>query len=71
MIDPGSTGGRRSYILDLVDGSKLSRIYMPLGEVTAVDDLTYTNGDAVQYGVTITGYRDSGIGGSARVWETL
>ena len=35
-IVPSNTGGRRSFIIDVVDGSELIRTYIPQGEVTEV-----------------------------------
>lgn len=70
VIVPTATGGRRSFIIDVVDGSELRRIYIPQGEVTEVDDVTYANGEAIGYNVTITAYPDTTLSGNAKVWAT-
>lgn len=70
VIVPTSTGGRKSFIFDVLDGSELRRIYVPQGEVTEVGDVVYVNGEPIGYEVTVTAYADSTIGGSAKVWAT-
>jgi hypothetical protein len=55
-IDPSRTGGRKSYIFDVIDGDDIIRIYVPNGEITEVGDQTYVNGDPIGYEVTVTGY---------------
>lgn len=55
-IDPGKTGGRKSYVFDIIDGDDIIRIYVPNGEVTAVGDQTYVNGEPIGYELTVTGY---------------
>jgi hypothetical protein len=70
VIVPSATGGRRSFVIDVVDGSNLLRIYIPQGEVTEVGEVTYSNGDPIGYEVTITAYPDATTGGNAKVWNT-
>lgn len=55
-IDPGRTGGRKSFVIDVIDGDSIVRAYVPSGEITAVGDQSYTSGDAIGYDVTVTGY---------------
>lgn len=55
-IDPGKTGGRRRYVLDVIDGDEVIRVYIPDGEVTEVGDQVYVNGDPIGYEITVTGY---------------
>lgn len=55
-IVPRESGGRRSVVVDYVDGEKFVRLYLPEAEVTAVEGPTLAAGDAVGYGVTLTGY---------------
>ena len=59
-IDPTSTGGRQSFVIDVVDGSSVERIYIPAGEITSVGTRTLASGEAVGYQVTITAYADTG-----------
>ena len=59
-VDPTATGGRKSFVIDVVDGAKTIRHYIPAGEVMAVESQTIANGDAVAYGVTVTAYASAG-----------
>jgi hypothetical protein len=70
-IDPGETGGRRSFALDYVDGDKFVRLYIPIGEVTELEAITWNStGDPVSYGVTVTAYRDDAKGYTAKYWNS-
>lgn len=60
-IVPARTGGRKSFIIDVIDGNDLIRVYIPSGEVTEVGDQVYASGEAIGYEVTITAYPDSRI----------
>ena len=57
--NPTATGGRKSFVVDVVDGAIIERIYIPAGEVTAVGTRTLASGEAVGYQVTITAYADT------------
>ena len=46
----------RSFIFDVFDGTIPVRIYIASGEVTEQGDITYANGEAIAYEVTITAY---------------
>lgn len=70
VIVPTNTGGQKSFIVDVVDGANLKRIYIPQGEVTEVGETVYASGEAIGYEVTVTTYPNSVIGGNAKVWET-
>jgi hypothetical protein len=59
-INPGTTGGRKSWVVDVVDGTDVIRHYIPAGEVTAVESQTFANGEAIGYGITITAYASAG-----------
>lgn len=56
QVNPSSTGGRKSWVIDVVDGADVIRHYIPTGEVTAVEAQTFANGEAIGYGITITAY---------------
>src|SRR5690554_5557938 len=60
-IVPARTGGRRSFIIDVIDGEEFIRAYIPSGEVTEVGDQVYAAGEPIGYEVTITAYPDSRI----------
>jgi hypothetical protein len=55
-LAPSSTGGRKSFVIDVVDGDKAIRHYIPTGEVLSVEAQTIQNGEAIAYGVTVTAY---------------
>jgi len=55
-VDPAATGGRQSFVIDLIDGSDAIRTYVPSGEILSVGEQVYQNGEAVGYDVTITAY---------------
>jgi len=59
-IDPTSTGGRKSFVIDVVDGPIVERIYIPAGEITSLGERTLASGEAVGYEVTVTAYADAG-----------
>ena len=59
-IDPRSSGGRKSFVIDVVDGTKIERTYIPAGEVTSIGERTLASGEAIGYEVTITAYADAG-----------
>jgi hypothetical protein len=59
-LNPNSTGGRKSFVIDIVDGDKVIRHYVPSGEVLSVEAQTVQNGEAVAYGITMTAYASEG-----------
>lgn len=70
IVVPSNTGGRKSFIIDVIDGAELIRTYVPSGEVTEVGDRVYASGEPIGYEVTITAYPDATLGGAAKVWAT-
>lgn len=57
--DPTKSGGRKSFVVDVVDGAIVERTYIPAGEITAVGERTLASGEAIGYNVTITAYADT------------
>jgi len=57
---PTSTGGRKSFVVDVVDGAKAIRHYVPSGEIINVEAQQIQNGEAIGYGITVTAYATSG-----------
>lgn len=53
-----ATGGRKSFIFDIVDGTNLYREYWAEGEVTEMAPSGFVNGEAVSYKVTVVAYTD-------------
>ena len=66
-INPANSGGRRSVVIDYVDGDKKVRMYLPSAEVTEIGETTVASGQAVGYDVTLTGYPGPD-GYSAKKW---
>jgi len=56
--DPRATGGRQSFVIDVIDGNSIERTYIPVGEITSVGERTLASGEAIGYTVTITAYAD-------------
>lgn len=52
------TSDRRSFVLDVVDGEDLIRIYLGNAELTERGEIPYQSGEAVMYPVTLTAYPD-------------
>lgn len=52
-------GNPRQFVLNVVDGTELIRIYVGNGEVTERGEIPYSNSDAVMYPLTITCYPDA------------
>lgn len=76
VVVPTKTGGRKAFVVDVIDGDEALRIYIAEGEVTETGDLVYANGEAIGYPVTITGYSTSAIqdvdgnNGAAAIWHS-
>ncbi len=58
-LNPRATGGRQSFVVDVIDGSNIERIYIPSAEITSVGERTIASGEAIGYQVTITAYADA------------
>jgi hypothetical protein len=50
------------YVFDYIDGTNLTRDFVPVGTVVDIDAQTYANTDATRYTVTITGELDPTLG---------
>jgi hypothetical protein len=59
-LNPTATGGRKSFVIDIVDGAKAIRHYVPSGEILTVEAQTIVNGEALGYGMTVTAYAADG-----------
>lgn len=60
QLNPTSTGGRKSFVIDVVDGAKAIRHYIPSGEIFSIEAQKFVNGDSVAYGFTVTAFATSG-----------
>lgn len=70
VIVPTSTGGRQSFVIDVIDGIELIRTYIPQGEITEVGDMVFVNSDPIGYDCTVTAYPDATLGANAKVFAT-
>jgi len=59
-LNPVNTGGRKSFVVDVIDGAKQIRHYVPSGEILSVEAQQIQNGEAVGYGMTVTAYVTDG-----------
>lgn len=55
------TADPRAFVLDVLDGTKHIRIYVPSGEVSDRGEIVYANGEPVGYDITITAYPVDGV----------
>lgn len=69
-VTPASTGGRKSFVIDVEDGADLLRIYIPEGEVSEVGDVVYASGEPIGYEVTIRAYPNVTLGGAAQIFSS-
>jgi hypothetical protein len=58
-VNPTNTGGKKSFVFNVIDGSSTQRTYVATGEVTNVEPVKIANGEIVGYGVTVTAYPNS------------
>ena len=54
--DPSATGGRKSFIFDVIDGANIRREYLAEGELTSLGAVKFAGGEAIAYECEITGY---------------
>jgi hypothetical protein len=57
-VSPGTTGGKKSFVIDVIDGSEAIRAYIPTGEVLTVGEMVFQNGEPIGFDVTVTAYVD-------------
>lgn len=62
-----TTLAHNCYVIQIEDGDDDIRIVIPDGQVTERGDLTFANGDAIKYEVTLTAFPD-GSGNKAYIY---
>jgi len=70
-LNPRATGGRQSFVVDVIDGSAVERIYIPSAEITSVGERTLASGEAIGYNVTITAYADASSDVATKFFSVL
>lgn len=53
------TAAPATWVLDVVDGAKHYRLFVPNGEVTERGEVMYANGEPIGYPMTVTCYPDA------------
>lgn len=59
----------RAFVFEILDGTTAYRIVVPNGQITAQQDIVFSDGDAVAYGVTLSGFPDA-AGNKAYIYKT-
>jgi hypothetical protein len=57
-ITPGSTGGIKAFVFEIIDGVNIKRIAIAQAELTERGEITYASGDAIGYECTVVAYTD-------------
>lgn len=52
---------RMPWVLDVLDGDQRVRAVIPDGQITERGEVTFVNGDAISYPITITAYPVNGV----------
>lgn len=61
MLPDATNPDLRAFVIEVVDGSKTYRYYIPSGEITERSEITVANGEAIGYEVTLTANYSSTI----------
>lgn len=59
-----------SYVLDVIDGTELLRLYSPRGVVSSVGEVTFIGTDLISYEVTLDLELDTVKGYNFKLWNT-
>lgn len=57
-INPGTTSGRKAWVLEVLDGDAVKRIVLADAEVTELGETNYATSEAVGYAITLEAYAD-------------
>lgn len=60
--------GRKSFVIDFIDGNGAGRILIREGQITEVGDVVYVHTDLVRYEITIDVFKPSGAANSVAVF---
>lgn len=58
-VNASATGGTKSFVFNVVDGTSVQRTYVATGEILSVEPVKLANGEVIGYGVTVTAYPNS------------
>jgi hypothetical protein len=63
----GTSANKVAMVIDVIDGSKTVRRFIPDAEVTERGEVTFSASEAVGYEVTVVAYPNAALGGSVEV----
>ena len=70
VANSAATRTHYSWVIDVVDGSELERVYIPDGVVVEVGDRVYANQEPIGYEITIQADFNSTLAGNFKQWST-
>lgn len=70
ILNTTSTRTHYAWVIDVVDGSELERVYIPDAVVFEVGDRVYKNDEAIGYDMSISADYNSTLTGNAKIWST-
>jgi hypothetical protein len=70
VLNSGATRTHYSWVVDVIDGAELERIYIPDGVVIEVGDRVYANQEPIGYEMTIEAAYNTTLVGNAKIWST-
>lgn len=70
VIELNSTAlPNRAFVFEMLDGTTAIRIVVPNGQITATEDVSFSDGAPISFGVTLSGYPDAS-GNKAYIYFT-
>jgi hypothetical protein len=70
IIDATATRSYASFIVDVVDGAQIKRVYVPYGLLTSTGDQVYANQEPVGFECTISAHRSPTLNYNMKVIDT-
>lgn len=61
LLEGGALAATVSVVIDVIDGTKVHRMYLPSCEVTGRGDIQITSQELERYDVTLTAYEVAGV----------
>lgn len=69
IFDASAVRAHKSFVVDVVDGANLKRVYVPDGDIS-VGEQVFANQEPIGFQVTVSAYRDSTKNYNLKVWDT-
>lgn len=70
-VRPTVVGDRRSFVIDVIDGTDYIRTVIPDGEISERGEQVYQSGQPIGYGLTITAYPDNAGVSATKYYSAL